>query len=81
MSTYGLGVTHGREPSILFDFCFMRCDPSTLTDTCSVCHLCRALCSVLGVGVTVPYRTVKNRVSFPLINSLWFGGNMGLLTR
>jgi hypothetical protein len=26
----------------------------------SVCRSCRALCSVLGVGVTVPYRTVPS---------------------
>jgi hypothetical protein len=65
--------THGRlwlwsdpscELSILFDLCFMRCDPSTFDrHVYSVCRSCRALCSVLGVGVTVPYRTVPQRYS------------------
>jgi hypothetical protein len=38
---------------------FLRCDPSP--SSCTLCYwvLGRALCSVLGVGVTVPYRGKK----------------------
>ena len=40
---------------------FPRCDPSP--SSCTLCYwvLGRALCSVLRVGVTVPYRTVPEK--------------------
>ena len=40
---------------------FLRCDPSP--SSCTLCYwvLGRALCSVLRVGVTVPYRTVPEK--------------------
>ena len=35
-----------------------------MTDTCSVRRVCRALCSLLGVGVTVPSRTYYGAASY-----------------